>query len=103
MGKGAKHDSGKPLAGLLYQDFPRALSLVADVATFGAKKYSRHNWKDVEGGIERYNDALHRHLLAANLVELDSESSLPHLAHAAWNVLAVLEKTLEAWEAENVL
>lgn len=105
MGKlaqgGMKYDAGKPITGALYQDFPRALQAVAEIATYGANKYARSSWRTVPNAIERYTDALHRHLLDSNLVDLDGESGLPHLAHAAWNVLAVLEMTLGEWAVEN--
>ncbi len=89
---GVKHDTGKPLAGILYEGFPNALLEVAKVGTFGAKKYSRGNWLHVDGGILRYTDALHRHQLLEQCGELvDEESQLLHAAHAAWNSLARLE------------
>lgn len=89
---GRKHDGGKVLAGILYEDFPNALLAVAEVATFGANKYSRSNWKHVPSADIRYKDAMHRHLLeAARGKEFDAESELMHYAHAAWNALAVLE------------
>lgn len=42
---------------------------------------------------QRYLDALVRHLLAMVVDPdgLDPETGLPHLAHVAWNALAVLE------------
>lgn len=89
---GVKHDQGKPMAGLMLQDFARALEAVATVTTFGAQKYSPSGWLAVPEAERRYTDALCRHLLASLRGEAtDSESGLPHLAHAAWNVLAVLE------------
>lgn len=89
---GLKHDDGKQFAAIPYQEFPRALREVVKVATFGARKYVRGNWVHVENAQERYLDALHRHLLAHHGGELlDAESGLTHLAHAAWNVLALLE------------
>lgn len=95
--KGLKFDTGKQLAGILYEDFPNALSAVADVATFGARKYARGNWLNVENNLERYTDAMHRHMLAdARGEEADADSGLPHKAHAAWNALAILELTLRA-------
>ncbi len=41
----------------------------------------------------RYTDAMMRHLLAMDVDPdgLDPETGLPHLAHIAWNALAVLE------------
>lgn len=91
---GIKYDSGKQLAGILYEDFPHALSGVADVATFGARKYTRNGWRTVPNGLQRYTDAMHRHLLAAAKGEVcDPESGLPHLHHVAWNALAIAELT----------
>lgn len=91
---GLKYDSGKQLAGILYEDFPHALSGVADVATFGARKYTRNGWRTVPNGLQRYTDAMHRHLLAAAKGEVcDPESGLPHLHHVAWNALAIAELT----------
>ena len=87
---GAKLDSGKQLAGVLL-DFSRALEAVADVGTFGANKYTRLGWESVPNGEQRYTDALMRHLLKMQREELDPDSGLEHLAHLAWNCLAVLE------------
>ncbi len=89
---GAKDDKAKPMAGVLL-DFSRALQLVADVGTYGAKKYMRQGWCVVQEGSQRYTDALVRHLLAMDVDPdgLDKETGLPHLAHVAWNALAVLE------------
>ncbi len=97
--QGKKHDAGKPLAGLLEQDFPRALKLVAEAATYGAKKYSRSNWLLVPDAKTRYLDAKVRHQLEGNIQERDEESGLLHRAHEAWNCLALLE--LEARERED--
>lgn len=89
---GLKNDDGKLMAAIPYQEFPHALLEVVKVATFGARKYVRGNWVHVGNAQERYMDALHRHLLAHHGGEqCDEESGLTHLAHAAWNVLALLE------------
>lgn len=98
---GAKLDAGKIDMGLLYEGFPRALMAVADVATFGANKYSRGGWQYVPGGRVRYKAALHRHLVESELSPFDKESSRHHLAHAAWNALASLELQLRAEEYER--
>ena len=95
MSDGFKHDSGKVRAALPIQDFPRALVAVAWVSTFGAEKYAAHSWKLVPRAGERYEDALHRHILAQASGEVnDPESGLPHAAHVAWNALALLELQL---------
>jgi hypothetical protein len=87
---GAKLDQGKPLAAVL-MDFSHALQQVVAVGTYGANKYSRGGWVSVPDGEQRYLDAAWRHLLAAKPEGSDPDTHLDHLAHAAWNLLAVLE------------
>ena len=100
---GAKLDNGKNRLGLVLGDFSRALQAVGEIGTFGAKKYTPGGWIEVPDGIERYTDALYRHLLAeAAGEEFDSDSKLAHMAHAAWNCLAVLELILRQEEKINV-
>lgn len=87
---GAKLDAGKVKAGVL-ADFALALTEVAKVGTFGAEKYTRGGWQEVPNAVERYSDAMWRHLLKARHETNDPDSGLTHLSHAAWNALAVLE------------
>lgn len=84
---GAKLDAGKNRCDLLL-DFKNALKSVAQVATHGAEKYAPHSWIHVPEAVERYEAAMMRHLLEDGV---DEDSKLDHLAHLAWNVLAVLE------------
>lgn len=92
---GAKLDAGKTRLGLVLLGFSRALEEVGKVGTFGANKYTDNGWESVPNGIERYTDAMLRHLLATAMGELrDKESGLHHDAHAAWCALARLELTL---------
>ncbi len=93
---GKKHDEGKNKIGMVFSYFAKALDLVGYVGTFGNKKYGNgfhdYNWDKVPDCKERYLDALFRHLsLHIQGIKKDSESGRPHLAHAAWNVLALLE------------
>ena len=84
-----KFDTGKYRFSLLPQD---SLIDVAKVGTMGAQKYGDDNWK-MGNGLEwrRLLDAHYRHLHAFVEGEsTDSESQLPHLAHACWNLLALL-------------
>ena len=77
----------------------RALREVVRVFTFGAKKYSDHGWKTVPGARERYYAALLRHVTAWFEGErIDSETGLPHLAHAGCCVLILL--AFESGDAE---
>lgn len=87
---GAKLDAGKPLAGVLL-DFGLALESVSRIGTFGAVKYTRGGWQSVPGGEQRYEDAAMRHLLRMRTERIDSETGMPHLWAAAWNMLAVIE------------
>ena len=92
---GAKLDAGKVRPGLVLGDFSNALLAVSEVGTFGANKYTDHGWLEVENGVNRYKDAMQRHLLKHNTGELiDDETNLTHLAAVAWNVLAMLELTI---------
>lgn len=86
---GAKVDAGKIRMSLVLDGFKRALTEVGKVGTFGANKYSDNGWMDVEDGINRYRDAMYRHLFATD--RFDDQSGLSHLSHAAWNMLAILE------------
>lgn len=98
---GAKLDSGKNRLGLVLGGFAEALQGVGLVGTYGANKYTPDGWKYVENGRERYWDALWRHLFAYASGEIiDPESGLPHLSHAAWNALAVIELGTGKYEPE---
>lgn len=99
---GAKMDNGKVaiLRGAL-QYFPLALTAVAEVSMVGAKKYSWKGWEKVSDGVNRYGDALVRHLLAENAEEFDRDTNCRHAAQVAWNALARLELILR--EAQKSL
>lgn len=89
---GAKLDAGKNRLRLVLGGFSLALQEVGKVGTYGAQKYSDNGWMSAPNGQERYMDALFRHLLAID--EIDHDTGLMHMAHAAWNCLAVLELML---------
>lgn len=89
---GAKLDKGKVRMSLITRSMPRALTLVGQVGTFGAVKYTDGGWLEVPNGYERYTDADERHGLKIGMGELtDLDSGLLHQAHKAWNSLAALE------------
>lgn len=70
-----------------------AVHEVVRVCTYGSKKYSDNNWKR-GGGLsnQRLLSACMRHIFQWFKGEqVDPESGLPHLAHAAWNLLAIME------------
>lgn len=69
---------------------PRALWQVGEVAGFGATKYARYNFTKGYKWSLSY-DAVQRHLMLFWTGEdLDSESGLYHLAHAAWHCLCLM-------------
>lgn len=89
--QGKKLDNGKPGMSLLPS---KPLQEIAKVLDYGATKYSSHNWRK---GINfsRVYSALQRHLGAWNEgQDLDEETKLNHLAHAACNILFLLEYQL---------
>lgn len=82
MDKGIKYDQEKPRMDLLDPSFTIG---VAEVLTFGAKKYAADNWR---GGIEvtRIIASIHRHLAEIQKGnDFDEESKLPHVYHIACN------------------
>jgi hypothetical protein len=89
---GVKYDEGKPDYSLL--PFT-ALQEMVKVLTYGAAKYSRDNWKHVTPFQERYIAATFRHLVAYSRGEqIDPESGLHHLAHAATCLYYIMERDL---------
>ena len=95
---GAKLDAGKVavLRGAL-QYFPRAIKAVAAVSEAGAKKYSWKGWEKVDDGVNRYGDALARHLLAEETEgPVDKDTGCLHMTQVAWNALARLELYLRS-------
>jgi hypothetical protein len=102
MTSGVKYDTAKPRVGAMMADFAGALTAVAAVWTFGSAKYADGGWRTVEGKLERYTDAMQRHLLAELAGEfVDGNSDLPHAAHTAWNALCRLQIILDARGPNN--
>lgn len=92
---GAKLDDGKNRLGLVLGGFSKALQEVGKVGTYGANKYTDNGWKSVPNGVERYTDAMYRHLLNEAIGErFDKDTGLLHAAHTAWNALAKLDLML---------
>jgi hypothetical protein len=86
--KAIKHDSAKPRLELLSKI---ALWGTAQVLTYGAVKYSPHNWRH---GLAwaRVLGACMRHLTAfMDGEDLDEETGLPHIDHLACEVMFMQE------------
>lgn len=87
VSEGMKFDSGK----LDYTLIPQiAIEGLAKVLHYGARKYKRDNWRQVDA--QRYVAAFERHWQAYLTGEvIDPETKLPHLAHAMTNLAFLLE------------
>lgn len=96
--KNRKLDDGKAR----YDLIPAApLQALAEVYTFGAKKYEDRGW---EKGIKwsRIFAAIMRHLWAFWRGEtVDRESGLPHAAHAAFGCFALMEFAITHRELDD--
>ena len=90
---GKKDDKGK-LQWWYMDNFWKQMEQVVEVLTMGDKKYpspTGDNWKHVEDGRRRYNDALLRHTLSYRTGEkVDPESNKSHLAHVITNALFLM-------------
>lgn len=85
---GEKFDAGKPEPRLLPAG---PLMQIVEILTFGARKYQPDNWQHVDGGLERYHDAMLRHIYAWQGGErFDPESDMHHLAHAGCCLLFLM-------------
>ena len=85
---GPKYDEGKLQYSLIP---PIATKALAEVLTFGAKKYLPNSWQKVPDAERRYLDALMRHLDAYRSgEEFDPESNLSHLSHLLCNASFLL-------------
>lgn len=85
---GLKFDEHKPRWSLL----PKGTVVqIVKVLEFGAAKYKENNWQHVEGGRQRYYDAMMRHMEAWwNGEKTDPESGHSHLAHAGCCLLFMM-------------
>lgn len=91
-----KYDQGKsPVYRGSLAYFPRAIEGLATISAFGATKYAWSGWRHVPDGLNRYTDAMVRHLLREGQEEiLDPDSGLPHHLHTLWNAAARSELML---------
>ena len=87
----ARHNEGKTEFSYIL-DWPRAMAALTWVCAFGARKYKRKQWKLGGKPDEEYLDSAMRHIFAhVNGERTDPESGCLHIAHAAWNLLSLLE------------
>lgn len=101
MNEGKKDDAGKIQPSIVLGDFSRALIEVCKAGETGIQRYGPSDWLNVPEARKRYEDALLRHWLSSKTEQLDQDSQLLHLAHTAWNALAVLELELRTLEKSS--
>jgi hypothetical protein len=90
MSADRKNEGKCPLDFLL--DFPKATEAFCRVKELGAAKYERDNWKKGGKPDSEYLAACLRHMMAFKQgEEFADDSGCHHLAHAAWNLFALLE------------
>lgn len=72
---------------------PSTTRALAEVLTFGARKYKPNNWKNVsQEELHRYKGAAMRHFEAYRAGEFfDEESGMPHLWHCLTNLSFLIE------------
>lgn len=93
---GSKLDAGKaPVFRGLLNYFPRACLAVAAVSAAGAQKYAWKGWETVPDGINRYSDALGRHVVNEQIEGPYDPDGFLHAAQIAWNAMARLELILK--------
>lgn len=95
---GVKHDQEKPDMSLLSSI---AMVKIAQVMTYGKKKYSAHNWR---GGLSysRLLAAALRHLFAyLGGEDKDPETGLSHLAHCGCCLMMLLEQEVTKPELDD--
>lgn len=98
IGTGDKADIGKPRMDLIS---PIAMAYLAQVLTFGANKYTAHNWRK---GIplSKLIAASQRHLTAiAAGLDTDEETGLPHAAHLMCEAMFMCEQLVSPLHAST--
>jgi hypothetical protein len=77
-------------------DFHLALVELAKVTDHGCRTHGPlGGWRSIPDFQPKYQNAKARHALAGLIQDLDDESGLHHLAHEAWNALALLQYKIE--------
>jgi hypothetical protein len=85
---GMRFNSGKVRLDLLPFG---AISEVANVSTYGSRKYDDENWRKGLKFKDTYRAILSHAFKWFTGEQYDPESGCHHLAHAAWNCLAIVE------------
>jgi len=95
-----KYDSGKAPLDLIPLE---PLLMIADVLQFGVDKYGRNNWRmNNVPEFSRLYASILRHLMSWNEGEdLDKESGMSHLAHAATQLMFLIYHSIHSPSKDN--
>jgi len=93
-----KHDVDKPRVELVDPGF---ILEVAKVLAHGAEKYGADNWRKGLPWMRTYASVLRHMFLWAKGEDCDQESGISHLAHAACNIMFLLEWRYSHRELDN--
>lgn len=85
--EGFKDDDGKPAVELIQ---PEVLLELGKVLSYGARKYSRDNWRKGMAWLRPVAASLRHTYSWMRGEDLDPESGLPHLAHAMVGLMMAL-------------
>ena len=92
MSEALRFNNDKPMMSYFMRSFPKMAEAVARVKEMGAIKYNDGNWKLGNKPDNEYWDSMFRHL---NYIfdgeEYDKDTGCLHIAHAVWNLCALLE------------
>lgn len=96
---GLRHDAGKTRLDLMP---PEWIDALGQVLTKGAAKYADRNWENGMAWSKMVGCGM-RHLMAFLRGErFDAETGCHHLAHAAWNLLALMSYDVRAIGADDL-
>lgn len=85
-----RYNAGKPELSYLLS-IPKAVEALCKVFSQGAIKYERDNWQKGGKPNQEYLDSALRHLFAFTDDHWDTDTGCLHLAHAIWNLAALIE------------
>ncbi|MHC4300565.1 MAG: dATP/dGTP diphosphohydrolase domain-containing protein [Planctomycetota bacterium] len=92
MAEALRFNSDKPMMAYFMRSFPRMAEAIARVKEMGAIKYNDGNWRLGNKPDDEYWNSMFRHLnYIFNGEDYDEDTGCLHLAHAVWNMCALLE------------
>jgi hypothetical protein len=99
-GGGLRYDTGKERLDLIPSEWPWALALVLSV---GASKYEERNWEKGMKWSKMVSCALRHFYKFVAGERFDQESGIHHLAHAAWNILALMSYDIRGLGKDDIV